>query len=283
MKKIKKALVVDDSKLARVTLSRLLTNKGITVIEAESVVGAMDILSTDTVDAIFLDVQMPELNGFEGLKLIKANESLKNIPCSMYSGDLSTEAQQEAISRGAQAYLFKPANSESLEHVLEALEANIVAEDMRQYVPQPTVAESRQNEQEAQEGSQDSQSPAWQQQVPFIDPQQMDKHKKALLTLDGRTRSLARLLNQEKKETETAFVDLGNRLSTVDTELESLKKYKEHTQHDDLLHKRTENDIRGQLQKTRDNLRLATTVAIISVILAVAAIVIVGILYFGSI
>lgn len=254
---IKKVLVVDDSKLARLTLGRLLKKKSITVLEADSVASALDVLRNEAVDAIFLDVQMPEQSGFDGLKILKKDPELKLIPCSMYSGDLSAEAQQEAIDKGAQAYLFKPANAESLDKVLAILTAESVAD-----ATQESAVVVQQN---------------------CVDASSLVVHKKAVLKLDGRTKNLARLLNQGRKETKVAVNVLTSRLSDVSEEIEVLKKKSAHAEHDDLLHRRAENDIHGQIQKNRENLRLAITVAIISVTLAVVSLMITGFIYFSYI
>lgn len=127
MTKIRNVLVIDDSKLARLTLSRLLKAKDLGVTEATSVKEGIEILQNESIDAAFIDVQMPEQDGFEGLSIIRQDPALKHLPCSMYSGDLSMEAQQEALDNGAQAYLFKPANTDSVENVLLALHDHLTA------------------------------------------------------------------------------------------------------------------------------------------------------------
>ncbi|PID64040.1 MAG: hypothetical protein CR974_00560 [Gammaproteobacteria bacterium] len=270
MSKIKKVLIVDDSKLARLTLERLLNSQGMTVLSAHSVDSALRILSMESVDAIFLDVQMPEKNGFDGLELLKADEELRHIPVSMYSGDLSQEAQKEAINRGAQAYLFKPANLETVKHVLEALERNIIAEDMQQYAPAEETVETDDNiVANAAAAIADNTAVIALKRQSKQCQAQIEKHQKALLALDGRTRNLARLLNQEKKEIEGAHSSFAEHVVHFEQELDSLRRNHKHSQHDELLHKRSENDIRGELKKVRDNLRMTLTVAVIAVIFGI--------------
>ncbi len=259
MNKIQKVLVVDDSKLARLTLARLLKARKIDVVEADSVFSAIEVLEKELVDAIFLDVQMPERDGFEGLQLFKADSKLKDIPVSMYSGDLSTEAQQTAIQRGAQAYLCKPANNENLDKVLEALEANVVAEDMQAFTDNETP-----NALFAQQAA------------------ALKKHKKALVAFDERTRTLARVFNSEKKTNSAMFAQLLKRAEQLEAQMGSLAKRNEYAEHDDLLHKRAENDIGGQLKKTRDNQRLVLTASIAAIIISLVALVLDMINYFNG-
>lgn len=271
MKKIKKVLVVDDSKLARLTLERLLNSLGISVLEAGSVAGAMQLLSQEMVDAIFWDVQMPVQSGFEGLRLVKADARLSHIPCSMYSGDLSQGAQQEAAARGAQAYLCKPANRENVEQVIETLTRNVVADNMQQYaVPEQNMSITRLSFADTGQGaikqSVDQISGLLSQQH-----RQLEKHQKALMALDSRTRNLARLFNQQKKKVETVDSHFIERVSSLNTELEALKQGHDNTKNDELLHKRAENDIRGELKHVRDNLRKAFTIAIVAMIVAIFA------------
>ncbi len=263
MNKIKKVLVVDDSKLARLTLSRLLAQKGIEVLEADSVSEALAILATETVDSIFLDVQMPEQTGFDALHILKNDPKLKAIPCSMYSGDLSVQAQKEAILSGAQAYLFKPANSQSLEHVLTALEENIIADDMVKYA---TASEDS----DASPHKEAKPSPVTKSEL-------AKKHRKAIATLDGRTRHLARIINDKNQE----IHQVSDRLSSLDIEVENLKKYSQFIQHEELQQKRSESNIRVQLQETRANLRLATTVAVVATLIAGLAMLLSIIIYFS--
>lgn len=124
MANIRNVLIIDDSKLARVTLSRLLKAKDYNISEAASVDEGLEILRNEPIDAAFIDVQMPEKDGFVALETIKNDPDLAHLPCSMYSGDTSNESHQSALEKGADAYLFKPANADSVDNVLQALEAH---------------------------------------------------------------------------------------------------------------------------------------------------------------
>lgn len=250
MSQIKKVLVVDDSKLARLTLSRLLKERNLEVVEAESVDDCMTVLEHETVDAIFMDVMMPEKNGFEGLNLIKNDPKLNHIPCSMYSGDLSIEAQKKAISSGAQAYLFKPASEEGLSHVMQALQANIVADDMQKYTKDGYRLE---------EGEEKDNSQQQQQQQVFV--------------LDNRTRNLARIVSQERKENAAVLQLLEEKINTFNSDLHTVKEQSYNHAREDMDRKRTENDLRSQLQNARDRMKTLGTLAIFAAIIAIVSVV----------
>src|ERR1700754_3733547 len=62
---------------------------------------AMQMLQYLTPDLIFIDINMPKLNGFDFLAEIKKNDHLKNIPLFMYSNGIDSAIQAKAIAMGA--------------------------------------------------------------------------------------------------------------------------------------------------------------------------------------
>jgi len=91
MSKKKRALVVDDSKSARLILRRMLEKHDLLVDTVESATEALDYLSRGRPDAIFMDHMMPGMDGFQAVKAIKANPKTATIPVMMYTskgGDL---------------------------------------------------------------------------------------------------------------------------------------------------------------------------------------------------
>ena len=74
-------LIVDDNPNNLFTLRTLLTaNLNTEVIEAESGVAALEKVSQQKIDLILLDIQMPELDGFETAKLIRSRKKYQDIP-----------------------------------------------------------------------------------------------------------------------------------------------------------------------------------------------------------
>ena len=87
----KRALVVDDSKAARLVLRRMLEKHGLIVDAEESAQQALDFLTRNRPDVIFMDHMMPGMDGFEAIKAIKNNPETATIPVMMYTskgGDL---------------------------------------------------------------------------------------------------------------------------------------------------------------------------------------------------
>lgn len=119
---VKTALIVDDSRLARLTLKRLLMKYDIEVSEAEGVLDAERWITHNMLpDIIFMDIMMPELDGYDGLARLREDPDTRDVPVIMYSGDISEESRRRARDGGATGYLPKPADASRLDHLLSAL------------------------------------------------------------------------------------------------------------------------------------------------------------------
>jgi CheY-like chemotaxis protein len=90
---IKQALIVDDSKSARLVLKRMLKELTFNVDTVESAIDALGYLENHQPDVIFMDHMMPGMDGFEAIKHIKTNPNTAVIPIMMYT------------SRGGDVYL----------------------------------------------------------------------------------------------------------------------------------------------------------------------------------
>lgn len=105
-------LVVDDSRTLRMLLIRELNAIGIVKItEAVNGKDAMDKIQAEQFDLMLIDMEMPELDGLEVLKLVKADALLRNLPVIVISGAEQFDKTVECIQVGAEDYLPKPFNS----------------------------------------------------------------------------------------------------------------------------------------------------------------------------
>ena len=109
-------LCVDDNANNLFTLRALLeTSDYINVIEALSAQEGFNQLLKEPIDLILLDVQMPEMNGFEFAKLVKSNKKTKNIPIIFVTAVFkSEEFIKEGFELGAVDYLTKPIDDNQL-------------------------------------------------------------------------------------------------------------------------------------------------------------------------
>jgi CheY-like chemotaxis protein len=103
----KRALVVDDSKAARVALKRMLERYDLEVEFAESGEQAIDFLRNQVVDVIFMDHSMPGMDGFEAVSLIKADPRTALIPVMMYTAKEGEVYVGQARALGAVGVLPK--------------------------------------------------------------------------------------------------------------------------------------------------------------------------------
>lgn len=101
-------LVVDDNESNRDVLSRRLAHEGYDVLTAGSGRQALEIVKTEPVDLVLLDVMMPEMNGYEVLQHLKAHGAWRDIPVIMISALDEIESVVRCIERGAEDYLPKP-------------------------------------------------------------------------------------------------------------------------------------------------------------------------------
>ena len=114
-------LVVDDSRMNRMTLVRLLERLGHETTEATDGREALDALTAGTpVDLVLLDLVMPELDGFETLATMKADPRLAAIPVIVVSGLDDLDGIVRCIEMGAVDYLPRPIKPTLLQARVEA-------------------------------------------------------------------------------------------------------------------------------------------------------------------
>jgi two-component system, cell cycle response regulator len=102
-------LVVDDDSMSRKLLRRAVETQGYEVVDAATGAEALNALAGDqNFDAVLLDIEMPELDGYETLERIKADESISHLPVIMISGVEDLESVVRCIEMGATDYLPKP-------------------------------------------------------------------------------------------------------------------------------------------------------------------------------
>src|SRR6516225_6202611 len=118
----KRILIVDDDKLVRWTLTQKCTEFGYFSLEASSGEEGLRMLQTEPVDAILLDVHLPDLSGIEVLdKLKQAGETRSVI---MMTADPQLDDIKAALRLGAYDFVSKPINFDELTITLQnALEA----------------------------------------------------------------------------------------------------------------------------------------------------------------
>lgn len=132
---IKNALIVDDSKSARLVLQRLLSRMEMRVDAVDSAEAALAFLEHQQPDVIFMDHMMPGMDGLEATRLIRANPKTSAIPTFMYTSKDGEDYFRVALQKGATGVLCKPADQEAVMAVIRSLDAP-AANDASE--PEPT-------------------------------------------------------------------------------------------------------------------------------------------------
>ena len=101
-------MIAEDNDYNRDILGRRLIKEGYDVVEAVNGRMALELLKTEKVDMILLDIMMPEMDGFQVLEILKADEKLKNIPVIVISALSEVDNAVKCIELGAEDHLPKP-------------------------------------------------------------------------------------------------------------------------------------------------------------------------------
>src|ERR1700727_4083265 len=138
----KSALVVDDSKSARVILSRMLEKYDIDVDMAEPAEQAIEYLRHGRPDAIFMDHLMPGMDGLQAVKAIKSNPQTATIPIMMYTSQEGELYVGQARALGAMGVLPKQVRPVDVSKVLYELHLLPDRRDMAEPALHPVEIDS---------------------------------------------------------------------------------------------------------------------------------------------
>jgi adenylate cyclase len=103
-------LVVDDNKMNRLLIARNLEQQGHRVAFAENGRQALTMLGSQSFDLVLLDIEMPEMDGYQVLEQLTTDTNLRNIPVIMISSVEDLGSVIKCIELGAEDYLHKPIN-----------------------------------------------------------------------------------------------------------------------------------------------------------------------------
>jgi CheY-like chemotaxis protein len=117
----KRALIVDDSRSARVILGRMLEGYGLLVDSSESAEQGLEYLRQSRPDVIFMDHLMPGMDGFQAVQAIKGNPDTATIPVIMYTSQEGDLYLSQARALGAVGVLPKTVKQADVSKVLYQL------------------------------------------------------------------------------------------------------------------------------------------------------------------
>lgn len=111
-----KALVVDDSRVARTILKKALVQQGFEVVEAGDGREALDHLTkSGPLDLALVDWNMPVMTGYELVCEVRSRRELDRMAIMMVSTETESSQVQKALDAGANEYVMKPFTNEVLQ------------------------------------------------------------------------------------------------------------------------------------------------------------------------
>ncbi len=122
-----KILVVDDYPALVTIIRHKLIQKGYDVITAQNGKDALEIVEMEYPDLVISDVEMPLMNGYELCNAIKTNSTLRTIPVILVTSRIEATSLMKGIEAGADNYLTKPYDDDTLFSKISELLSNPVA------------------------------------------------------------------------------------------------------------------------------------------------------------
>ena len=114
----KKILFIDNDPTILLISEIMLEDLGYNVITANGGVRGIELLKTNTIDLVLLDLMLPDIYGIDLLQYIKTEEEFKNIPVIIQTGIKDTAEMNRAYKLGAAYILLKPYNKNDLKDIV---------------------------------------------------------------------------------------------------------------------------------------------------------------------
>ena len=134
--------MVDDNRVNRLLVGRTLEQFGHHVAFAENGRLALEMLRSRPADLVLLDIEMPEMNGYQTLEALRADPKLRDIPVVIMSSIEEVDSVARCIEMGAEDYLFKPVNAVLLRaRVAASLEKKRLRDQQRELFRKFATAE----------------------------------------------------------------------------------------------------------------------------------------------
>ncbi|MFO0109487.1 MAG: response regulator [Alphaproteobacteria bacterium] len=114
-------LIVDDSKIVRKVMRKIIEPMGFNILEAEDGQQALDAFKEGGIELVMLDWNMPVMNGMEFLLKLRANTTIAQPMVVFCTTENEFSKIQEALMNGANEYVMKPFDEEIIRGKLEQL------------------------------------------------------------------------------------------------------------------------------------------------------------------
>ncbi|MDH5564274.1 MAG: response regulator [Nitrospirota bacterium] len=117
-----RALVLEDSRAMRIILKQILQSVGGTVEEAANGKEGLEKLkSMEKPDIVLVDWNMPEMNGLDFVRAVRANPIYRQLPLMMVTTETESSQMGKALAAGANEYVMKPFTKDVIQEKLKIL------------------------------------------------------------------------------------------------------------------------------------------------------------------
>ena len=107
-------LYIEDNCDNRLLVRRVLEAEGYRVIDAEDGLAGMDFVQSETPDLVLMDINLPELDGYEVTKRLKQSPSMANVPVIAMTANVMKGDREKTFAAGCDGYIPKPIDIDSL-------------------------------------------------------------------------------------------------------------------------------------------------------------------------
>lgn len=119
----KTVLTVDDSRVMREMLMKVLCEAGFNVIQADDGMAGLDALAGAAPDVIITDINMPRMDGYGFINGVRSDARYRAVPILVLSTESAPEKKQRARAAGATGWIVKPFKSEALIEAIRRVSA----------------------------------------------------------------------------------------------------------------------------------------------------------------
>ena len=126
----KKILIVEDNSDSREILGLFVTKIGHQPIKACNSKEAITVAEAELPDLIFMDLDLPDLDGVKTTAILKQNPKTSHIPVVAVTAWMSALWEEKSSKVGIAAYLLKPASPQTLKQTIEEFTANRLPDEI---------------------------------------------------------------------------------------------------------------------------------------------------------
>ena len=103
-------LYIDDDFANRVLVQRVVLSEGHELLEAENGIAGLDIARKEKPDIILVDINLPDIDGYEITKRVRSDDIIKDIPVIALTANAMVGDREKALKAGCNDYIAKPIN-----------------------------------------------------------------------------------------------------------------------------------------------------------------------------